>query len=72
MKMKWVMPCQPVGPEARPGHGPVAFKRVVPGRRPIGPYYVGPTRSPDIRNLFIVPINLVMLIKNYLMLLNLN
>jgi hypothetical protein len=52
-----------VGPEVKPGHGPVAFKRVVPWRRPVGPYCARPVRSPDIQNMVIFPINLVLLVK---------
>jgi hypothetical protein len=62
-KMKWDMLCRPVGPEAKPGHGPVAFKRVMSCQWPVGPYRVGSARSPDIQNMVIFPINLVILIK---------
>jgi hypothetical protein len=62
-KMKRVVPCWPAGPEAKPVHDPVAFKRVLSGRRPDGPYCVEPTQSPDIRSMFIPPINLVILTK---------
>jgi hypothetical protein len=72
-EMKWVVPCQTAGSEVKPGHGSVAFNRVVPGRRPIRPYRAGLAQNPDIQNVFIFLINLVILIKkNYLMSLNLN
>jgi hypothetical protein len=54
-EMKWAMLCQPAGPEAKPGHDLVAFKRAVPCRWPVGPYRAGPARSPDTQNMFIFP-----------------
>jgi hypothetical protein len=46
--------CQPAGPETKPGHGPVAIKRVVPGQ-------------PGARtnfHIFLFSINFLFLIKN--------
>jgi hypothetical protein len=61
-KMEWVVTCRPAEPKVKPWHGPIAFKRVMPGLWPIRPYHVRPARSPDIPNMFF-PINLVILIK---------
>jgi hypothetical protein len=61
--MKQVVPCWPAGPEAKPVHGLIPFKRVMPGRRPDRPYRVELAQSPDIRSMFISPINLAILTK---------
>jgi hypothetical protein len=53
------MSCRPTRYETKLRHGPVVFKRVVPGWRvmpgrwPDGPYYVGLVQSPVVRNIFI-------------------
>jgi hypothetical protein len=71
-EMKQVVLYRPIGSKAKLEHGSVAFKRVVPSLWPIGPYRAEPARIPDIQNMFIFLIYLVILIKNYLISLNLN
>jgi hypothetical protein len=60
-EMKHVVPCRPVGPEAKPGHGLVAFKRVVLCQRPVRPYCARSVRIYKIWLFFLK--NLVILIK---------
>jgi hypothetical protein len=38
MEMKRAVSCRRAGTEAKPGHGPVAFKWVMPRRWPVRPY----------------------------------
>jgi hypothetical protein len=35
--LKWVMPCQPTGPEAKPRHNPITLTQVVPCHWPARP-----------------------------------
>jgi hypothetical protein len=44
--------CRPAGPETKPGHGPVAIKRVMLGRRAL-PCQVGPKSGYAIIYLFL-------------------